>query len=134
MSESHCDACGQGFPSAASLITHKRMYAGGAPHKDAAKDSLVEWLEKYHRKGQRFAQRESFFEVKDWIEKTDPKDPEYSNISTTFMQYGIDMEILKDKTVFKRKDIRGLVTDHNSALDDLYTSKIWGKICILRQS
>ena len=42
------------------------------------------------------------------------------------------MKILKDDT-FDREDINTIVTEHNSNLDELYTSKIWGKIVALRQ-
>ena len=133
MTTYQCNICKKGFKTAEHLTTHEYMYAGDKTHEDEAKDKLVEWLEKYHRKGQPFAQKEAFFEVKDWIEKTDPNDPEYRNISTIFMQYGIDMELLKDKTGLNREHITELVTEANPKLDDLYISKIWKKILILRQ-
>lgn len=127
-----CNTCKKGFKTAEHLTTHERMYDGDKTHEDEEKDKLVEWLEKYHRKGQPFAQKENFFEVKDWIEKTDPDDPEYRNLSTIFMQYGITIELLKD-TELNREHITELITDHNPKLDDSYTSKIWEKILILRQ-
>ena len=127
-----CNTCKKGFKTAEHLTTHERMYAGDKIHEDEEKDKLVEWLEKYHRKGQPFAQKENFFEVKDWIEKIDPADPEYRNLSTIFMQYGITIELLKD-TELNREHITELITDHNQKLDDSYTSKIWEKILILRQ-
>ena len=129
----NCTTCKKHFATAEYLTTHKRMFTGDKTHENEEKDGLVDWLEKYHRKGQPFAQKEDFFEVKDWIENIDPNDPEYRKISTTFMQYGIGMDLLKDNTVFNRDHINELVTEHNPKLDELYISKIWEKILILQQ-
>ena len=47
------------------------------------------------------------------------------------MNLGVDMQLLKDNT-FDREDINGIVTEHNSNLDELYSSKIWEKIIALQ--
>ena len=126
--EYQCETCKKWFPSLEWLKPHQRIYSEDTPHEDKAKDGLVEWLETHTGK---WNKKEDFFEVKDWIEKIDPSDPEYRKISTNFMEHGVDMKILKDVD-FNREHINEMVTDHNAKLDDLYTSKIWEKILNLR--
>ena len=96
--EYQCETCKKWFPSSEWLKTHQRIYSEDTPHEDKAKDGLVEWLETHTGK---WNKKEDFFEVKDWIEKIAPHDPEYRNISINFT-----------------------VTDHNAKLDDLYTNLI----------
>ena len=91
----------------------------------------MEWLETHTGI---WNKKEDFFEVQDWIEKIDPDDPEYRSISITFMTLGVDMEFLQNDTLLDREDINMLVTDHNSKLDALYSSKVWEKILILRDN
>jgi len=124
--EYQCETCKNWFPSSEWLKTHQRIYFGEETHKDEEKDSLVDWLEQWNNK-------EALFEVKNWIEEIDPDDPGYRNISIIFIQYGIDMEMLKDKTLFNREHINDIVIKYDSKLDSLYTSKIWEKILILRE-
>ncbi len=126
-----CTTCKKEFPSLEWLKTHRRIYLKDGPHEDKAKDSLVEWLETHTGI---WNKKEDFFEVQDWIEKIDPDDPEYRSISITFMTLGVDMEFLQNDTLLDREDINMLVTDHNSKLDALYSSKVWEKILILRDN
>ena len=134
-----CKTCKKWFPNPAWLKTHNRMYLGDTTHEDKEKDSLVEWLEfhtSYNLAGgwTNPTTVEDYFEVKEWIEKIDPNDSEYRKISLNFMQMALDMKILKDtEDPFDREDINAIVTEHNSNLDELYTSKIWEKIGALRQ-
>ena len=129
-----CKTCEKWFPNPEWLKIHNRMYLGDTTHEDKEKDSLVEWL-KFNTGGwTNPATVEDYFEVKEWIEKIDPNDPEYRKISLNFMQIGLDMKILKDiEDPFDREDINAIVAEHNSNLDELYISKIWGKIVALRQ-
>ena len=127
-----CKTCEKWFPNPEWLKIHNRMYLGDTTHEDKEKDSLVEWLEFHTGKWTNPTTEEDYFKVKEWIEKIDSTDPEYRKISLNFMQIGLDMKILKDAT-FDREDINTIVTEHNSNLDELYTSKIWGKIVALRQ-
>lgn len=126
--EYQCDTCKKWFPSPGWLKTHHRIYPEAGPHEDKEKDSLVEWLE---LNTGRWNEKEDFFEVKEWIENIDPHDPEYKHIAINFMNFGVDMNLLKD-TTFERKDINTLVTAHNSKLDELYIYKIWEKILVVR--
>ncbi len=127
-----CKTCEKWFPNPEWLKTHNRMYLGDTTHEDKEKNSLVEWLE-FHTGGwTNPITKEDYFEVKEWIEKIDSNDPEYRKISLNFMKIGLDMEILKDAT-FDREDITAIVTEHNSNLDELYTSIIWEKIVAERQ-
>lgn len=127
-----CKTCEKWFPNPEWLKIHNRMYLGDTTHEDKEKNSLVEWLEFHTGWWTNPTTKEDYFEVKEWIEKIDPNDSEYRKISLNFMQFGLDMKSLKDIT-FDREDINAIVTEHNSNLDGLYTSKIWEKIVALRQ-